>query len=115
MKDSTDQIAQPSLLVGSRKGFPSKRLLTRADERAFRLQVAGRIRDLRKALGMKQREFAAHLGVSQARIAHYETGRGAPRLHEIPLICRALKCDPNSLLRFAKNRTPSSFINRGKK
>jgi len=104
MNDSiVEQIARPRRAGGSRKGFPSKRLLARADEQAFRLQVASRIRDLRKALGMYQRELAAHLGVSQARIAHYETGRGAPRLHEVPMICRALKCDPNSLLQFTND------------
>jgi len=58
---------------------------------------------LRKALGMKQLALALHLGVSQARIAHYETGRGAPRLAEVPVICRALKCDPNSLLQFTND------------
>jgi DNA-binding XRE family transcriptional regulator len=104
MNDSiVEQIARPRRAGGSRKGFPSKRLLAQADEQAFRLQVASRIRDLRKALGMYQRELAAHLGVSQARIAHYETGRGAPRLHEVPMICRALKCDPNSLLQFTND------------
>jgi DNA-binding XRE family transcriptional regulator len=94
----------PSILRTSptarRKGIPSKRPLTQADERASRLQLARRIRELRKSLGMKQRDLAAQLGVSQGRIAHYETGRGAPRLHEVPALCRALKCDPNSLLQF---------------
>jgi DNA-binding XRE family transcriptional regulator len=103
MDDSMRQIPRPRRVGGNRKGVQSKRLLAQADERAFRLQVANRIRDLRKALGMYQRELAAHLGVSQGRIAHYETGRGAPRLHEVPMICRALKCDPNSLLQFTND------------
>jgi DNA-binding transcriptional regulator YiaG len=98
MNDSIDQSVRPRR--AGRKGIPSKRLLVQADERAFRLQVAARIQDLRKALGIKQHELATHLGVSKGRIAHYETGRGAPRLHEVPMLCRALKCDPNSLLQF---------------
>jgi len=101
MNDSADQPARARPTTG-RKGIPSKRLLAHADERTFRVQIARRIQNLRSALGITQSELAAHLGASQGRIAHYETGRGAPRFHDVPVICRALGCDPNSLFEFTK-------------
>ena len=102
MNDSTDQIAQLSPAAGRRRP-QTKRRLAKAAERAVRRQVARRIRELRKKLGIKQRELGAHLGVKQACVAGYENGRIAPRLHEIPMICRTLKCDPNSLFQFTND------------
>lgn len=49
---------------------------------AQRLRVSTRIRSVRQALGLGQDQFAAILGVSQSRLAHWETGRGAPQLSE---------------------------------
>jgi transcriptional regulator with XRE-family HTH domain len=87
-------------MASTRKGVPSKRLLAEPSEGTFRRQLSLRIREARKRLDITQKEFAELLGVSQARIAHYETGRGAPRVHELPSLCRALNSDPNSLLDF---------------
>ena len=83
-----------------RKGILSRRVMTQADEMAFRAQLGRQIRDARGRLGFTQGELAVHLGVSQGRIASYETGRAMPRAHEIPSLCKALGMDPNTLLGF---------------
>lgn len=92
---------------GGRKGVPSKRSRTPTNEAAFRREFAIRVRDQRKHLGLTQGELAQILGVSQERIAHYETGRGLPRTPDLPLLCRALSTDPNTLLG-ALNADPPS-------
>lgn len=81
-----------------RTGVPSKRLVPVAEVTLFRRLFGARFREAREALGLTQPELAHQLGVSQGRIAHYETGRGLPRTYEIPALCRVLKCDPNFLL-----------------
>lgn len=102
MNKSSTQIAQLSLTARCKRARPHPRS-AKLTERAVRLQVARRIRYLRKNLGMKQRELGAHLGVKQSCVAGYENGRITPRLHEVPTICRALKCCPNSLFQFTKD------------
>lgn len=47
-----------------------------------------RIRELRKALGLTQQEFADRLGVKRNTIAQYETGRNSPIEAVITSICR---------------------------
>ncbi len=63
-----------------------------------RRTIARRIRTARKASGLTQHQLATLLGVSQSRIAHWETGRGAPRIEDIGLIARTLRMDCNALL-----------------
>ena len=83
-----------------RQGIPSKHLVSQAEEKFLRLKFAARFRAARTASGVTQPELALQLGVSQGRIAHYETGRGVPNACELSVLCRALKCDPNFLLDF---------------
>lgn len=47
-----------------------------------------RIKKLRKALNLTQQEFADRLGTTRNNIAGYETGRRAPSVAVISLICR---------------------------
>lgn len=47
-----------------------------------------RIKNLRKALGLTQQEFADRIGISRGNIATYETREGSPGSSVINLICR---------------------------
>ena len=47
-----------------------------------------RLKELRKALGLTQQEFADRLGISRGNIATYETRDGAPGSSVVNLICR---------------------------
>lgn len=50
--------------------------------------MSERIKELRKALGLTQQEFADRIGSVQNTITGYETGRRAPSNQVITLICR---------------------------
>lgn len=47
-----------------------------------------RLKELRKALGLTQQEFADRIGISRGNIATYETRDGNPGNSVIHLICR---------------------------
>lgn len=47
-----------------------------------------RIRELRKALGLTQKEFADRIGIKPTSIANYENGRNDPIDAVVSLICR---------------------------
>lgn len=47
-----------------------------------------RIKELRKALGLTQQEFADKLGVKRGTVANYELDRNEPSNSVISLICR---------------------------
>lgn len=47
-----------------------------------------RIKELRKALGLTQQEFANRIGISRNNIATYETRKSGPGNSVIALICR---------------------------
>jgi transcriptional regulator with XRE-family HTH domain len=49
--------------------------------------LSATLRDLRKAAGLSGRQAAEHLGTSQRRISHIETGRFVPRADEILALC----------------------------
>lgn len=50
--------------------------------------MQGRIKELRKALGLTQAEFGAKIGIKQNTVATYEMGRNSPTDTVITLICR---------------------------
>ena len=52
------------------------------------MEIKDRIKELRKAKGLTQFEFADKLKVSRSNIASYETGRTEPSGSAISLICR---------------------------
>ena len=47
-----------------------------------------RLKELRKALGLTQQEFADRIGISRGNIATYETREGSPGSSVVNLICR---------------------------
>lgn len=50
-----------------------------------------RIKDLRKALGLTQQEFADRLGIKRGAVANYEIGRNTPIDSVIILLCREFR------------------------
>lgn len=52
-----------------------------------------RIKELRKALGLTQQEFASRIGSVQNTITGYETGRRVPSNQVIALICKTFNVD----------------------
>ena len=56
-----------------------------------------RIKELRKALGLTQQDFADRIGSVQNTITGYETGRRAPSNQVVALICREFNVNENWL------------------
>lgn len=54
------------------------------------VSIGKRIRELRKAAGIKQIDFAAELGISPSVASEWESGRYEPRLSQLPGIAAAL-------------------------
>lgn len=52
-----------------------------------------RLKEIRKALGLTQKEFAARIGIKQNTIAQYEIGRNEPIDAVVSLICREYGVD----------------------
>ena len=57
-----------------------------------------RIRDIRQARGMTQKELADRLGVNQSMISDYEIGKVDLSLTKAVKIADILECDLNDLL-----------------
>ena len=57
-----------------------------------------RIRDIRQARGMTQKELADRLGVNQSMISDYESGKVDLSLTKAVKIAYILECDLNDLL-----------------
>jgi ribosome-binding protein aMBF1 (putative translation factor) len=91
-----------------RKGVPTKHLLSRRDEAEFCRRLGHRIMTARTKLRLTQDQLGQRLGASQGRIAAYETGRAAPRVPELPVLCRELHTDPNTLLDFDPTTSAAS-------
>lgn len=83
----------------SRAGHPGVRLATPQQEHRFRKRLGALIRKAREAEELSQRELAEQLGCSQSRIAHYETGRGAPRVFDLAQILKAVSVESIDLWR----------------
>ena len=52
-----------------------------------------RLKEIRKALGLTQKEFAERVGIKQNTIAQYEIGRNEPIDAVVSLICREYNVD----------------------
>ncbi len=60
--------------------------------------IGERIREIRKAKGLTQRQVAAKSGLSNASIAFYELGNADPTLGSIIKVAKALECSIIELL-----------------
>ncbi len=66
-----------------------------------------RIKELRKALGLTQQEFADKIGVKRNSLANYETGRNTP----IEAIFKSICDNYNVNEEWLRNGTGEMFIN----
>ena len=57
----------------------------------------GRLRDLRRAHGLKQTELAKMLGVNQATLSRWESGASMPNASVLESIMGIFEVNPNSL------------------
>lgn len=64
----------------------------------MKYELGARIREFRERLDISQKELAAKLGVSNARLSNWEQGINRPDVDTLPLLCQALKVSPNALL-----------------
>lgn len=64
----------------------------------MQMSIGHRIRAARDRSGLTQAQLAAHLSVSRAAVAQWETGASDPALEKIALIARALRVTPDFLL-----------------
>lgn len=64
------------------------------------LELAERLRERGRELGLADAEIARRCGLSQARYQHYVVGRRAPDYATLIRICRVLGVTPNQLLGF---------------
>lgn len=63
-----------------------------------RKRFGARLKLFRQALGVKQNELAARLGISPQALSMYETGRKEPNLRNLIALTRALHATTDSLL-----------------
>jgi transcriptional regulator with XRE-family HTH domain len=62
-------------------------------------QIFGaRLRELRAAAGLTQRELAARTGTSSAAISNFEAGNNAPTLRTLVRLADALECNVTALV-----------------
>ena len=58
----------------------------------------GTIRRLRKEVGLTQDALAAEVGVDRKTIARWESGASQPRIGDLSVLARALRCSLDALL-----------------
>ncbi len=68
------------------------------------LQVAGQVRDLRKARHLSQRQVAARMQVPRTYISKIENGKAIPTLGSLERLAAALEVDVCLLVRDARSR-----------
>lgn len=56
-----------------------------------------RIRELREAANLQQKQVAAHMGVFQAAVSNWETEVALPKARELPRLARVLGCSIDDL------------------
>ena len=77
------------------------------------MMIGERIKEVRKALGMNQTDFAARLGSVQNTITGYETWRRVPSNQVIASICREFRVNEEWLRTGAGEMfvpTPASIV-----
>jgi transcriptional regulator with XRE-family HTH domain len=68
------------------------------------LQVAGQVRDIRKARHLSQRQLAGRMQVPRTYISKIENGKAVPTLSSLDRLARALQVDISTLLRDSNTR-----------
>jgi len=68
------------------------------------LQVAGQVRDIRKARHMSQRQLAGRMQVPRTYISKIENGKAIPTLGSLERLAAALEVDVCHLVRDARSR-----------
>lgn len=57
------------------------------------------LRNLRKAVGLKQRDIAAKLKIDRSTVSMWETGAAKPRADKIPNLAKILKCNIDEIFK----------------
>lgn len=57
------------------------------------------LKQRRLLAGKTQPDLGAELGVNQATVSSWETGRQMPRPHQLPALAKALDCTTDELLK----------------
>jgi DNA-binding XRE family transcriptional regulator len=73
--------------------------IAHADDGWFFAQIAGRVAERRKDLGLSQAELAELVGTTQSAIARLESGGRPPRIDTLLRIAQALDCELSVELR----------------
>ena len=68
------------------------------------LQVAGQVRDIRRARHLSQRQLAARMQVPRTYISKIENGKAIPTLGSLERLADALEVDVTQLVRDARSR-----------
>jgi transcriptional regulator with XRE-family HTH domain len=68
------------------------------------MQVAGQVRELRKARHLSQRQLAARMQVPRTYISKIENGKAIPTLGSLERLAAALGVDVRQLVRDARSR-----------
>ena len=68
------------------------------------LQVAGRVRDIRRARHLSQRQLAGRMEVPRTYISKIENGKAIPTLGSLERLAAALEVDVCQLVRDARSR-----------
>lgn len=63
------------------------------------MSIGKNIAAARKLKGLTQRQLALKVGVTQAAVTGWETGKRDPKLRQLPALCAALECSVPYLLR----------------
>ncbi len=77
-----------------------------------RLSFGRRLRELRAAAGLTQRELAGRTGIPAVNISQWECGLYAPLVLDVPRLAQALGVDANAL--FADPSPEAPPIRRGR-
>lgn len=56
-----------------------------------------RIRELREAANLQQKQVAAHMGVFQTAVSNWETAVALPKTRQLPLLAQVLGCSISDL------------------
>lgn len=60
--------------------------------------IGEKIKSIRKSRGLTQKQLGEKLGISQALVGQYETGKRKPKLEQITRIANALSVDIGDLI-----------------